>query len=107
MIPGYPGRDSNRNLPNTSLERYRYSNLLDLGYLQLFIDYVLQVKCQQMSHAVRYGKFCKSRNFQHLALVGMILYLILLLRYSDPHSWTVSERIYVYEESDINYAYLA
>jgi hypothetical protein len=38
----------------------------------MFLDYVVEVKLQQMSHAVRYRKFCKGRNYRHLAFIGLV-----------------------------------
>jgi hypothetical protein len=36
------------------------------------LDYVVQIKCQQMPYAVRYSNFCKGRNFRPVALLELI-----------------------------------
>lgn len=36
------------------------------------IDFVVQIKCQKMSHAVRYNCICIGRNYRHSAFVVLI-----------------------------------
>jgi hypothetical protein len=39
----------------------------------MFPDYVVQMKCQEMSYAVTYSTVRKGRNFRHMAFVGLNL----------------------------------
>jgi hypothetical protein len=42
----------------------------------MFLVYVIMVKCQQMSRAVRHSNFYEGRNFRRLALIGLNFYII-------------------------------
>jgi hypothetical protein len=35
----------------------------------MFLDYVIRIQCQQMSHDAKYRNFCKGRSFRLLAIV--------------------------------------
>jgi hypothetical protein len=45
-------------------------NILKI-FLHIFPDYVVQIKCQHMSHAVKHRHFCRGRNFRHLSFLGL------------------------------------
>lgn len=44
------------------------------NFLQMFLDYVIEIKFEQMSHFVICIKLYKGQYFQHLALAGLKLY---------------------------------
>jgi hypothetical protein len=47
---------------------YIFSLNAEKNFLQMFLDYVIMIKYQQMPHADRYRNVCKSGNFQQSAL---------------------------------------
>lgn len=50
---------------------FSMENLKSFITLHIYLDYEIQIQCQQMSYAVRCAKFCKGRNFRRLAFLGL------------------------------------
>jgi hypothetical protein len=51
---------------------------VDKNSLKYFHGFVVYIKCQKLSHDVRYSNFCKCRNFRHLEFVQLILYYFIV-----------------------------
>lgn len=55
----------------------------------MYLDYIVQRKGQQMSHALRYCNSRKGRSFLNLAVVGLKMWLIYPYKNhtTECHSW--------------------
>jgi hypothetical protein len=67
--------------------------------LQMPLDYLVTIKYQQMSHATKRSNIYKSRNYQHLALVGLSKIVIFMYRFKRLQCLNCTkEHIYSYSE---------